>query len=258
MYMTRPLKKPLYDNIIALAPDGAALCRCNQKKAEWYLQRDLAEIVSDDPITIRLKFEPKGRGHAGDEFYLSQKFNVCVVCGTTEDHTRHHVVPYCFRQHFPEKTKRHNSHDICLLCTTCHDEYEVFADKLKTQLSATYGVPFIGRGFVLDRNLYQVKRHGSALKKYIERIPKDRIKVLEETLRNFFKKDEITREDIERAARVRPFVKSKDYVKFGKCIVESVKDLEEFVIMWRKHFLSCMKPQYMPEYWSIERKVTNG
>ena len=253
--MTRPLKKPLYDNIVAVAPDGEPLCRCNREKAEWYLERDLAEIISDDPTTIRLKFEPKGRGHAGDDFYLAQKENQCVVCGTTKDHTRHHIVPYCFRKFFPEKAKRHNSHDIVPMCVKCHDEYEVFADQLKHDLSFYYGVPLSGKGIVLDRTLYTVKRHASALKNYYDRIPEHRLEILLKTLRDFFKKCEITAEEIDRACKVKPYVKSADYGKFGECIVKQVEDLESFVVMWRKHFLSCMQPKFMPVHWRVERKV---
>ena len=38
----------------------------------------------------QLKFEPAGRGHAGDSFYLSVKDNICVVCGATEHLMRFH------------------------------------------------------------------------------------------------------------------------------------------------------------------------
>lgn len=52
------------------APDGAVLCTCGAKKVRWYLERGLAVVEAEAPMTIRLKFEPRGRGHADDEYYL--------------------------------------------------------------------------------------------------------------------------------------------------------------------------------------------
>ena len=43
------------------------LCTCDMKKAEWYVKKGLGELVSQDPLTVRLRFEPSGRpeGKAG-------------------------------------------------------------------------------------------------------------------------------------------------------------------------------------------------
>ena len=43
------------------------LCTCDIKKAEWYVKKGIGEKVCDDPLTVRLKFEPSGRpeGKAG-------------------------------------------------------------------------------------------------------------------------------------------------------------------------------------------------
>lgn len=62
------------------------------------MNRDLVDIVSDDPPTVRFKFLPNGPGHVEDEYYLTTKVNRCVVCGTTHGLNRHHVLPYCFRR----------------------------------------------------------------------------------------------------------------------------------------------------------------
>ena len=63
------------------APDGELLFLAPRKKVMWYLTRNLAEKMCDDPLTIRLSFEPHGRGHAGIKYYLSSHDNHCVVCG---------------------------------------------------------------------------------------------------------------------------------------------------------------------------------
>ncbi|KAJ8317699.1 hypothetical protein KUTeg_005603 [Tegillarca granosa] len=58
-YVTR--KRPLYYNCSLLAPDGEMLCTCDIRKAEWYIMKGLADKVSDDPLTVKLRFEPSGR-----------------------------------------------------------------------------------------------------------------------------------------------------------------------------------------------------
>lgn len=45
-------------------------------QVRWYLDRQLAEVVEETPsIAIRLKFTPRGSGHADDQYYLSDKDN---------------------------------------------------------------------------------------------------------------------------------------------------------------------------------------
>ena len=50
------------------------LCTCDIKKAEWYIKRNIGVLVCEDPLTVRLKFEPSGRpeGKAGKHsiFYV--------------------------------------------------------------------------------------------------------------------------------------------------------------------------------------------
>lgn len=252
--MTRPLKNPLYDNIVTLAPTGEQICRCNHEKAQWYLQNGLAATISDDPLIIQLNFEPKGIGHFGDKFYLEEKLNICVSCGSTEHHTRHHIVPYCFRRYFPEKYKTHNSHDIVILCVACHDEYEVYADELKNDLSIEFEIPFLGKGSFLPKDLFIVKRHASALKRS-SKMPPERVEKLYTTLRKHYSKEEITEEDILKAASIKPICTSQDSAKFGQRVIEKITDLQAFVERWRQHFVDVMHPKYMPKHWQVDRKL---
>ena len=46
------------------------LCTCSHKKAVWYMERDLAMLVSEAPLTVKLKFEPQGRESAEEQYYL--------------------------------------------------------------------------------------------------------------------------------------------------------------------------------------------
>ena len=94
--------KPLYHNCYLQAPDGDILCTCDRKKAEWYVSKELGQVVNDDPFTVRLKFEPSGRalGEVG-QYYTQVKLNQCVVCGSTDKFVRKNVVPREYRKYFP-------------------------------------------------------------------------------------------------------------------------------------------------------------
>ena len=63
--------------------------------------------MKDDPLTVRLNFEPSGRpeGEAG-EYYLTFKANKCVVCGEEESYLKKYVVPHEYRKYFPGKEQQ--------------------------------------------------------------------------------------------------------------------------------------------------------
>lgn len=108
--------KPLYHNCYLQAPDGDTLCTCDKKKAEWYVSKQLGEVVSEEPFTVKLKFEPSGRalGEVG-KYYTLVKVNQCVVCGTSDKFIRKNVVPREYRKYFPckfIKTEKKNSNNF--------------------------------------------------------------------------------------------------------------------------------------------------
>lgn len=61
-------------------------------------------MISEDPLTVRLKFEPAGRavGETG-KYYQMVKENQCVVCGDQKEYIRKNVVPREYRKYFPSK-----------------------------------------------------------------------------------------------------------------------------------------------------------
>ncbi|XP_074985750.1 exonuclease 3'-5' domain-containing protein 2 isoform X2 [Caretta caretta] len=81
-------KSPLYDNCFLHAPDGQPLCTCDRKKAQWYLDKGIGELVSTDPFVVKLQFEPSGRPESQVDYYLTVKENLCVVCGKRESYIR--------------------------------------------------------------------------------------------------------------------------------------------------------------------------
>jgi cobalt/nickel-transporting P-type ATPase D len=139
-------KKPVYENCHMYAPDGELLCYCDHKKMNWYLSRNLADIICDDPPKFKLKFEPNSRGCSdiGDipsDFYVKYRKNCCVVCGFDENYMRFHVVPILYRTHFPEELKSHKSHDVVLLCFACHERANQIYDIQKRNVSEKFNVP---------------------------------------------------------------------------------------------------------------------
>jgi hypothetical protein len=249
------LKTDAYSNWLMVGPDGVEMCRCAEKRAKWYLDRELAEVVSQDPPTIQLKFKPKANGNQGDEFSLAPKQNVCVVCGTEEDLTKHHIVPSMYRKHFPVKAKERSAHDVVVICIPCHEEYEAEATKLKKDI----GIEYDARDNVAPltqerRDLYHLVKLCKTLHRNSDLIPSDRQEEIRAQIASLFGKIPTTQE-FENLVNSEVGITRNDP---GKPVVEKVLssgDLENFVKRWRQHFLDVAQPRFMPEYWSIEREL---
>jgi hypothetical protein len=238
-----------------LSPDGIPMCRCSKKRALWYVNRGLAEQQAEDPLTIQLKFIPNGLGKAGDVYYLAKKTNHCVVCGSEVKITRHHIVPKCFRRHFPSNLKNHNSYDILPLCWPCHCKYEKHAYNLKKKISEEYQVPIVGNK-VVDQKLLNIKKYGSALWFHKDKIPEPKKYYLIEVLKTHFEVANITDEHIEYAQKLDPFMCSgRDWKSFGQLVVSELTDFQNFVYRWRVHFLKCMKPKFLSPHWQPEKAI---
>ncbi len=246
--MTRSRRTPLYGNCIITAPDGQALCRTNPQRLQWYVDRNLGEIVCDDPKTLRLFFEPSGRNGADHPYTTSYKENKCVVCGKENEITRHHVIPVCFRKHFPESKKKHALHDVLILCINCHNYYENYAHEYKKKIAEEMGVPIGGTKNEILSALFPLKRAANALAEFYDVIPEPRKTELLNVLREHYHKQEITREDILEILKLQPDPKCKHY---GELVVDQLESLDEFVLKWRKHFVEVMKPRYLPAHWDV-------
>jgi len=253
--MTRARRTPLYGNCMIVAPDGQPLCRTNQKKIDWYLERDLGEIIANDPVTLRLRFEPAGRKGADHPYNTSRKENHCVCCGGTDEITRHHVVPHCFRKFFPDDRKNHCLHDVLPLCIPCHDKYEKHASDLKKKYSQSMGIPTSGIGCRMDKMIYSVRAAAHALKNFGDRIPTERREMLLGRLRTYLKKEDITEQDILAADALKPMIQEEGFKPFGQCVVERITNIDAFILEWRQHFVKYMKPQHLPEHWSVDNEI---
>jgi len=245
------MAKKIYDNITMLAPDGQPLCRVGQKRANWYLNRNLADIVCQNPLTIKLNFEPAKRSRPDEMFYVTHKKNVCVVCehSVLEDLTKHHIVPYCFRQHFPDRYKSRNHHDVVILCEKCHRKYERIASLIKRDLAIKYNKKVLGVQFkILKQN--KINRLASAILKYGDQIPTERKKEIYNKLSIFLDKKDITQDDL---IKIEQMNADKTRIEWHEQVVKDCKDIKSFIKSWRRHFVENMKPQYMPEHWDMNK-----
>ena len=244
----------LFDNCLIQAPDGVNLSRCGTKKAEWYLGNDLADVVGHDPLTIRLRFEPSGRRGLGDPLLLDGKPNVCVACGTDEDLTRHHIIPYCFIRYMELEYKVDIIRDIFPLCEDCHGEYEKISQTKRKKMAADLGVPLYG---IPPEEMKRVRRAmgaAAALQKYRDKIPIARQQEMREIVKEFTGKSTLTDEDMT-AVRKYKISERPDFVNFSKYVAEQVTDYSEFAKEWREHFVATMNPKHMPDAWKVDRKT---
>ncbi|KAF9095642.1 hypothetical protein BGX27_001245, partial [Mortierella sp. AM989] len=155
----------VYDNISVYAPpDSNLIFRCSQKRANWYLTRDLARQLS--PTSIHLNFAPAGQGHVNDPYYLEERENKCVVCGKeTVDAgaTMLHVVPEQYRKWFPIRLKSHSSHDVVVSCPECNAQWDREAAVVRKKIVNVYGIPLEGVGWIRDHEAGVAKRSAGAV-----------------------------------------------------------------------------------------------
>lgn len=109
------------------------------------------ELIAVEPYTVQLKFEPSGRPQAEDNYYLSFKENICVVCGSDESYLRKSIVPHDYRRYFPVCMKDHHCHDILLMCYECHRVSNFYDEQLRQKLAKEYDAPVGNKGTVAWR-----------------------------------------------------------------------------------------------------------
>lgn len=247
---SRTVKSPIYGNGLMRGPDGKDMCRIKHKRLKWYVDRDLATIVNEDPYIIQLKFSPKGPGHSSQRLLIQSRENICVVCGTKDKLTRHHIVPHCYRKFMPAEKKSHSSYDILPLCDEHHVEYEMKALALRAKFADKYGAPLtntdpeVGKQFSMGCQARTLMRHGS-------KIPSDKVLILRSRMAEYLGigLDELTDEHIDRLAKERGRSIPYDHAKI---VMDKVEDLQSFVVEWRKHFAETMEPKFMPKNWDVD------
>ena len=251
-------KDEIYGNCSVLHPDGSLMFRTDERRINWYLQRNLAKVVCEDPKVIQLSFIPKGKGRFNEPFYVSEKNNCCVVCGCTEDLTRHHAVPHCYRRYFPETIKSRQSHDVLPVCVSCHEKYEIEANKLKREIAIQHGFKVkLNQIEPHDLELRRAQAAANALMRYGDSIPAERQVFLHHRMAIYLGR-EATPADIEELSKLPRTIRLFDNKTAARLVAEKLttyEDYFEFVVMWRKHFVDTMNPKFLHEHWDVNHRI---
>ncbi|KAJ2957005.1 hypothetical protein NQZ79_g7215 [Umbelopsis isabellina] len=151
----------VYDNWKVYSRNDKLMFRCNKKKVDWYLNRNLAVVLAEDKA-IKLVFEAKGDGHFEGDYMAEDRANICVV-----------VV-------------------ALVLCKSCHLGYESHADDYKNLIVREYEMPSEGSGWILTPENHVVRKAASAIIKYRDEklpgMPLERLNQLESVM-NTYKAD---------------------------------------------------------------------
>lgn len=269
-----------YENWKVFNNEGRHMFTCGEKKANWYLDRNLAEIIGVK--SIKLTFNPKGYGFDDDEeFGRSFRESICVVIGISDGLQRHHIVPYCYRSYFPTAFKSKNHHDVVLINWEKHAEYEQHANEFKDYIALKYGVKTIAECNIDYVNaLHNIGRDDSMLIAVIHSlftsfdilsndVKLEKLHYIAENTNIPFEKiysynylqlykiylylKEKHNEDIRNFKKL-----NRNLYDHGYHIVQKLdtdEKIEDFVKLWRYHFLITMHPKFMPTGWSVDFRI---
>lgn len=274
----------VYGGCKAYSPSGNLMFLGVEKKVDWYLDRTdkdtglplAVEIRHINPILnfimkllfikprrkkIQLTFEPKDEGNKNDNYSLSKKKNRCVVTGDKDLEllTKHHITPYCYRMFMPDEYKSANSHDVVPITSEKHYEYERHADNLKEKIANMYNAPLHGKKDV-DHKLFYAIKSARALVKYADVMSKEKSELHKKAIRLYTNQKKVTQKillkltstEFDEASRV----KAHGEIVIEKLLLEGDEAMQEFVEMWREHFLLYAKPKYMPKHWDPKRPAS--
>lgn len=261
-------------------PNGRHMFTCGEKKAKWYLDRNLAKKIGKKKIA--LTFSPKGNGFEdNEEFGRSIREAKCVVTGIEEGLQRHHIVPYCYRTYFPEQYKSKNHHDVVLINHEIHSQYEQLANGYKDEIARLFGVKTIGelngeytvalREFGKPNAIVLNTIH-SIFKTYgriSHELLLDKLQFLSEFTGIPYEilcgYNYIQLYKLYLLIKVHHEKELYDFKAENRMIydhgyrvvqkLDTEEKIEDFVKLWRNHFIVTMRPQFMPNGWSIDFRI---
>jgi hypothetical protein len=248
-------------------PDGEFMFYHTERKMRSLLNKDLVKIINQNDRIVQFTITPRGKGvEKGDVFMNTPKEKKCVVCGTSKELTRHHVVPKCFRSHFPEKFKNSNAHDILFICVNHHVKYERVADILKKDYFERYEIESIvplqtkiisqikirlSLAYHLENMLYEGNVCWTKLDYKLRNLLN-----LEQTIPLSLNQIEYIKNVYEEKMKyARDYFKNENSSKFLVDKILKEDSLESFVKTWRQHFIDNANPKYLPLGWSVERRI---
>ena len=266
------MKSPMYDNIEMRDPQGQLLCTISDKKAKWYIRKNLAKWKnqptggSSDQKAIILNFEPKSHKSKiePDLYTTSQKQNICVSCGDANQiYMRHYIVPYSYRTLLPTKYKTHMPHDIVILCPDCNLTCKQYTQRKQREMEASLRHdPETANAVIPNKELHHVKSKALALLKSGDKLPVEIRNQYEALLieHNKLSTDqELTEAILQKNCEIDTHLPNPKFISGSVLVVGNLKNdeqlIEEFVRNWRKYFVETMLPRFLPKGWTIMNPV---
>ena len=229
------------------------------------MSKGLGKWTDDNENQIKLNFEPKAR--SSQSYGVFKKENICVVCGSGENHIRFYIVPYVYRAGGPRCYKSHMSHDIVIVCGYCHLECEKHTQIRIRELEALCTPPGgYPNKFIQNKYLYHVRTCAIALRQWKNKMPQDKIEEYEQVVANFLQtaSGEITIanlsiQDLEAAMNVEYQTENPHYIPPSDFVVDKIASTDDqiqvFVRTWRQHFIHSNYPKFMPRGWIVDHPV---
>ena len=139
------------------------------------------------------------------------------------------------------------------MCQDCHYDYENnYAQELKRELEEEC---FIERPTLTLDKIRTGKAYALAILLSDEvraaKIPKSRKYYMYNELKEVFGHSRLPEIVDMKLTKMM----SKQDLEIGKEVLELQLSNEEFILMWRKHFIDSMNPQYLPTGWSIDTPI---
>ncbi|XP_033640144.1 exonuclease 3'-5' domain-containing protein 2-like isoform X2 [Asterias rubens] len=263
----KPRQTQMYHNCRLIAPSGELLCTCHKQKAEWYIKKGIGELECEEPFTVRLKFEPSGMPGLDRAYYLQDKANMCVVCGSEDSYIRKNIVPHEYRRHFPEVNKKHTSHDVVLLCLACHQLSSSYDRIIRNQLTVEYNAPITNSTnarYREDPRRLKARSAAKALKRNtkVGKLPEQRVDELKRILSEFWNVEEVSVDIIDETLTLDVKCENEEFQgshgeKVVNLVMKDQNGIEKFEKRWRQQFLETMKPKFMPALWSVHHRHTS-
>jgi len=240
------LESAPYENYSLFHPDGTLMCFCSAKRANWYLQRGLAEQIG--PKSFGLTFEP--RGYGDPNVILGNRENICVITGESNNLTKHHVVPTQFRKLFPNAYKDKNSMDLLLLTREAHNDYEQHATLFKHILYADFD---FRRNSDKYREWREITKYVNALINHKHQIPPSIQVYMQMRIDGIRDRWNFTDAELQRGM---------ESILFPDPIEQVINYLgvENMIVIWKLHFIKYGKPKFLPDWWkpNLIKIVTRG
>ncbi|VVC27069.1 Ribonuclease H-like domain,3'-5' exonuclease domain [Cinara cedri] len=262
-YSTSTIKAAkVYDNCLMENIDGTVMSTCSHKKVDWYITQGLAELVNDNPRTIRLNF-PADFKNRNDNFSVLPRADICTVCGRTEYFRKKSIIPKEFVRYMPTSAKSHITHDTLLLCYWCHIKSNTFDFAIRKQLFDKCQIKELNpnkyQKIPVYTKIMRSKSLAKTLLKSQNKLPDEVYNKLKLEIAEIYniRPDRVFDSYLEILLTIKNLkytANDKQQNNAAEKVVKHFLELDainELKAIWRQHFLDTMKPKYLPQFWSV-------